>query len=109
MPKQSTRNDPKAAALVRDGTLNPSPDKVTDPKFREGDFFDPRDAVQVKYEMLRRVSLENVSITDATVEYGCVAPNVLPSEGELRRSRISGTGSEEEGPSRGPTSCKATS
>ena len=32
--------------------------KVRDPKFQENEFFDPRDVVQVKYEMLRRVSIE---------------------------------------------------
>ena len=38
--------------------LSQAPEKVRDPKFREGNFFDPRDVVQVKYEMLRRVSIE---------------------------------------------------
>ncbi|WP_311044454.1 MULTISPECIES: hypothetical protein [unclassified Rhizobium] len=32
---------------------------VRDPKFRGSEFFDPHDAVQVKYEMLRRVSVDN--------------------------------------------------
>ena len=45
----------KRAALKRHGTLNPHPDAVTDPLFHTGDFFDPADLLQVKYEMLRRV------------------------------------------------------
>lgn len=68
--------DRKANVLLNEGTLNPAPEKVRDPKFREGEFFDPRDAVQVKYEMLRRVSVENVSITDASEEYGVSRPTI---------------------------------
>ena len=36
---------------------------MRDPKFQENEFFDPRDLVQVRYEMLRRVSVENSSVT----------------------------------------------
>lgn len=74
MPKRSDRKDPKAAALIEEGTLNPSPEKVGDPTFHGNEFFDPRDIVQVKYEMLRRVSVENVSVTDAANEYGVSRP-----------------------------------
>jgi hypothetical protein len=68
--KKNTRKDPKPAALLESGTLNPSPDKVIDPKFLRSEFFDPRDPVQVKYEMLRRVLIDSASVTDATVDYG---------------------------------------
>ena len=56
----------KVKALLEEGTLNPSPGKVHDPKFQENEFFDPRDLVQVKYEMLRRVSIEKASVTEST-------------------------------------------
>jgi predicted Zn-dependent protease len=52
----SDRKRAKIAALREEGTLHSAPEKVRDPKFQDSDFFDPRDAVQVKYEMLRRVS-----------------------------------------------------
>src|ERR1700686_4001909 len=61
-------------ALLEEGTLNPSPGKVRDPMFQENEFFDPRDLVQVKYEMLRRVSVEKASVTGATNEYGVSRP-----------------------------------
>src|ERR1700691_286867 len=67
-------NTAKVKALLEEGTLNPSPGKVRDPKFQENEFFDPRDLVQVKYEMLRRVSVENSSVTEATEEYGVSRP-----------------------------------
>lgn len=99
--RQLKRNDPKAAALVRDGTLNPSPERVSDPKFRDGDFFDPRDAVQVKYEMLRRVSVENVSVTDATVEYGVSRPTYYQAKANFDEAGVAGLVPKKRGP-RGP-------
>src|SRR5215471_19313108 len=43
--------DAKREALRQQGTLNPRPDEVTDELFAARSFFDPRDLVQVKYEM----------------------------------------------------------
>src|SRR6266700_5516048 len=48
------RDDGKTRALAASRTLNPRPEKVTDPAFAPGSFFDPADLVQVKYEMVRR-------------------------------------------------------
>lgn len=38
--------------------------------FKTGPFFDPRDLIQVKYEMLRAVAKDGVRITDAANEFG---------------------------------------
>jgi len=57
------RKRSKTEVLAEDGTLNPTPSNVLDAKFQEGGFFDPHDAVQVKYEMLRRVSVEKDAMT----------------------------------------------
>ena len=65
---------------MEEGTLNPSPEKVRDPKFQESEFFDPRDIVQVKYEMLRRVSVENAPVTDAAEEYGVSRPTYYQAQ-----------------------------
>jgi transposase len=101
VPKRKAREDPKAAALVEDGTLNPSPGKVSDPKFRQSDFFDPRDIVQVKYEMLRRVSVDNVSVTDATDEYGVSRPTYYQAKVTFEAAGIAGLVPKKRGP-RGP-------
>jgi len=66
--KQSEKD--KIEALRRGGTLNPSPEKVQDSLFQEKDFFDANDIIQVKYEMLRRVSKEGASITEASKNFG---------------------------------------
>lgn len=38
--------------------------------FAQNDFFDPRDKVQVKYEMLRAHHVERVSVTEASRQFG---------------------------------------
>ena len=47
--------DPKVDALREARTLNPRPEAVVDEGFTGSEFFDARDLVQVKYEMVRRV------------------------------------------------------
>lgn len=81
--------------------MNPSPEKVSDPKFREGEFFDPRDVVQVKYEMLRRVSVESVSVIDATVQYGVSRPTYYQAKASFDEAGLAGLVPKKRGP-RGP-------
>lgn len=96
-----TKRNPKVAALVADGALNPQPEKVTDPKFQGGEFFDPRDIVQVRYEMLRRVSVEATSVTDATGEYGVSRPTYYKAKEEFDKAGVAGLVPKKRGP-RGP-------
>ena len=97
MPAKS-KSDPKVAALLEEGTLNPTPEKVRDPKFQQNEFFDPRDIVQVKYEMLRRVSTENASVTDATGEYGVSRPTYYQSKAKFDKAGIVGLVPRKRGP-----------
>lgn len=62
--------DAKRNTLAAHGTLNPRPQNVTDELFQSGEFFDPRDLVQVKYEMLRRVRVDGHSVTQAAAAFG---------------------------------------
>lgn len=101
VPKRGDRTDPKTAALLAEGTLNPSPESVSDPKFRENEFFDARDLVQVRYEMLRRVSVDNVSITDAAVEYGVSRPTFYEARTGFDDAGVAGLVPKKRGP-RGP-------
>jgi transposase len=64
------KRDPKTEALRESRTLNPRPDAVTDETFMSSDFFDTRDVVQVKYEMLRRVSEDGASVSSAAAAFG---------------------------------------
>jgi transposase len=88
----------KADALREEGTLNPAPEKVRDPKFRENEFFDPRDAVQVKYEMLRRVSVENASVTEASDEYSVSRPTYYQAKANFDAAGIAGLVPKKPGP-----------
>jgi hypothetical protein len=62
--------DSKGESLRQQGVLNPHPEKVADPLFQGSEFFDPRDLVQVKYEMLRRVRVEHATVTEVTQAFG---------------------------------------
>jgi transposase len=98
VPTKKGSKDPKADALLEVGTLNPLPEKVRDPKFRENEFFDPRDAVQVKYEMLRRVSVDGVSVTDAAGEYGVSRPTFYQTKAGFEEAGIAGLVPKKRGP-----------
>jgi len=62
--------DAKAEELAASRTLNPHPEAVRDEAFTSGEFFDARDLVQVKYEMVRRVAADGVSVTEAASAFG---------------------------------------
>ena len=101
MPKRRDRKDPRAEALLEEGTLNRFPEKVSDQKFRASEFFDPRDIVQVKYEMLRRVSVESASVTDVTDEYGVSRPTYYQARTNFEEAGVAGLVPKKRGP-RGP-------
>jgi transposase len=62
--------DPKIAALRAAGALHPHPDAIQDEAFAREGFFDRRDRVQVKYEMLRRHRVEGRSVTEVATAFG---------------------------------------
>ncbi|WP_437777251.1 helix-turn-helix domain-containing protein [Sorangium sp. So ce1097] len=101
MPKRGERTDPKTSALREDGTLNPAPERVSDPKFQTSDFFDSRDLMQVRYEMLRRVSIDNLSVTRATAEYGVSRPTYYQAKASFDEAGLGGLVPKKRGP-RGP-------
>jgi len=62
--------DRKEQALRRSRTLNPRPGDVTGERFAAGGFFDARDMVQVKYEMVRTTREDGASVTAAAAAFG---------------------------------------
>jgi len=99
--KDDSKRSSKAEALLEEGTLNAAPEKVSDPKFQESEFFDPRDIVQVKYEMLRRVFVDNAPATDAAEEYGVSRPTYYQTNANFDEAGIAGLVPKKRGP-RGP-------
>jgi transposase len=90
--------DAKLATLRQQGTLNPRPRAVTDPLFVQGSFFDPRDLVQVKYEMLRRVQSESHSITGAATAFGFSRPTFYQALEAFQEHGVAGLVPHKRGP-----------
>jgi transposase len=82
-------HDGKAEALRASRTLNPRPDAVTDPAFATGGFFDARDLVQVKYEMVRRVDLEQVAVSVAAATFGFSRQSVYTARQAVHQEGMS--------------------
>ena len=101
MPMKKKSKSLKVEALLEEGTLNPTPEHVRDPKFQNNEFFDPHDIVQVKYEMLRRVSAESASVSAATEEYGVSRPTYYQTKASFDKAGIAGLVPQKRGP-RGP-------
>jgi transposase len=94
------QNDPKLEALRQSGTLNPRPGDVTDELFASHSFFDARDLVQVKYEMLRRVQIEGRSITDSATAFGFSRPAFYQAQSALGEDGLAGLVPHKRGPKR---------
>ena len=62
--------DGKARELAASRTLNPRSEAVVDEAFRSVEFFDARDLVQVKYEMVRRVETAGASVSATADAFG---------------------------------------
>jgi transposase len=92
------RNDPKEKALRECGALNTHP--VADALFSDNDFFDSRDLVQVKYEMLRRVHKEGESVSNAAALFGFSRPSFYKSSLEFDREGVTGLLPRKRGPRR---------
>jgi transposase len=90
--------DAKLGALQQQGTLNPRPKDVRDELFLQDDFFDPRDLVQVKYEMLRRVQTEGKSVTDAPANFGFSRPSFYQALSAFEQDGLAGLVPRKRGP-----------
>ncbi len=77
--------DGKLEALTASRTLNPHPAAVTDPVFVAGEFFDARDLLQVKYEMVRQVETDQVPVAKAAAAFGFSRQSVYTARQTLAR------------------------
>lgn len=96
-----SRSDAKAEALRAHGTLHPRPSAVTDPLFVGSDFFDPRDLLQVRYEMLRRVRVEGLPVARVARTYGVSRPTLYHFAALFESEGVPGLLPKRRGP-RGP-------
>ena len=97
MPGSPT-DDSKREALRKRASLNSRPDQVTDELFAGGGFFDARDNVQVKYEMLRRVRVDGRQISATAEAFGLSRPTFYEAQAAFERAGVVGLLPEKRGP-----------
>jgi len=93
-------DDPKSEALQEQRCLNPRPEKVSSELFQKSDFFDPRDLLQVKYEMLRQIRVERQPIRQASLQFGFSRPSVYKALATFERTGLLGLVRTKPGPRR---------
>ena len=98
---KETNQDRKIQALREQGVLNPKPEAVADERFLANEFFDARDLVQVKYEMVRRVREEGASVTEAAERFGQSRPTFYAARRALQEVGLGGLLPKPSGP-KGP-------
>jgi transposase len=91
-------HDPKSQALRQQGSLNPSPEQVTDELFLSQEFFDPRDLVQVKYEMLRRVQTEGQPVSRSASAFGFSRPSFYQAQAAFQQGGLPALTPQKRGP-----------
>ena len=92
--------DSKGESLRQQGVLNPHPQKVADPLFLRGEFFDPRDLVQVKYEMVRRARVDGHAVSQSAKAFGFSRPVFYHAQRALARAGLAGLVPQKPGPRR---------
>ena len=83
--------DPKLEQLRKRGVLHPRPEDVTAELFTSDEFFDPRDAIQVKYEMLRRVRLDRQPVSRVARDHGYSRPTFYEASAAFELHGLSGS------------------
>jgi transposase len=93
-----TKHDTKTKVLKESGVLNPHPERVKAPWFQNSAFFDPRDSLQVKYEMLRSVLVEGASKSKTAALFGISRPTFYEAESAFLQRGLAGLLPQQRGP-----------
>jgi hypothetical protein len=96
--KDRTPDPAKGQALRQQGVLNPRPRAVTHPLFQASQFFDARDLVQVKYEMLREVQVASQPVSRSAAAFGFSRPSFYQAQAAFAREGLSGLVPRKRGP-----------
>jgi transposase len=95
---KSPSSDPKQQSLRTQGVLHHRPEDVTDKLFCQLDFFDPRDLLQVKYEMLRRVETDGYPVSTAAAVFGLSRPSFYEARAAWQHEGLAGLLPKKRGP-----------
>lgn len=88
----------KIKSLKKTKSFNKRSKKVKDKNFLENKFFDSKDLVQVKYEMLRKVSHEKLSISEVSKSYGFSRPSFYEAKNSFEQNGLIGLIPKKTGP-----------
>ena len=91
-----THNDQKTDSLSASGTLNRHPGKIQARRFQNGGFFDPRDMLQVRYEMVR--SAETAKLAEVAEDFGVSVPTCIRNRRRFREGGLQALISKPRGP-----------
>jgi len=100
MSRSKSRGPAKLDALRETGTLHPHPRLVTDPLFQDRPFFDSRDLMQVKYELLRKVEVDGAPVSAAVTAFGLSRPSYYQARSAFEQGGLAGLAPQKRGPRR---------
>ena len=92
--------DAKTRSLKEHGCLNPHAETVRDELFLSNAFFDTRDLLQVKYEMLRRVREDGMPVNHAAASFGVSRPTWYQAQRAYEAGGLPGLLPDRPGPRR---------
>jgi transposase len=87
---KAKKRDPKSETLAQNGVLNPNPEAVRDTLFASNPFFDAKDLVQVRYEMVRRHQVDGLGISEASAAFGVTRPTFYKAQNALKAGGLAG-------------------
>jgi hypothetical protein len=93
-------DDPKLKSLREQRALHRHPENVQDETFESNDFFDRRDLVQVRYEMLRRHRIEGKAISDVAHSFRINRQAFYVTDANFRARGLPGLMPRQRGPRR---------
>ena len=97
-------SETKRQALEKSGALKKKAERVRSPLFDRLDFFDARDTLQVKYEMLRCHEVDGLPISRAAEQFGYTRQAYYQIRDAFAREGIAGLAGKKRG-RKGPVKC----
>ncbi|MGH7943628.1 MAG: helix-turn-helix domain-containing protein [Opitutaceae bacterium] len=88
----------KRQALKASGTFNARFSEVRDELFQPSAFFDPQDALQVKYEAVRAIEVEGRPMARAAKDFGLSRPTLYQTQRQLKAQGLEGLSPHTRGP-----------
>jgi transposase len=82
--------DEKSRQLTGKGLLHPNPQKVQTELVGQSSFFDARDLMQMKYEMLRSVSIDQQPVAVAAQRFGLSRVAYYHARGQYEKHGLAG-------------------